>query len=141
MDANRDKKLNGITIDTGNFIKTTSIDGLNIMRFEKIKENYFYIFLSVFLISNAFLPGQNLPFKRALILTLLFITVISAFLNKEKVYVILRYFIYLNNDKTTKRVSGGASLFSWVFLVLFLLLLSLGYLWAARCFFYCLLFL
>lgn len=103
------------------------------MRFEKIKKNYFHIVLSVFLISNAFLPGQNLPFKRALILTLLFITVISAFFNKEKVYAILRYFIYQNNEKTIKRLSGGASLFSWIFLALFLLLLSLGYLWAARC--------
>ncbi|QHM96559.1 hypothetical protein [Kosakonia sacchari] len=125
--------MNSITIDAGTLFKTTSIDGLNIMSFEKIKKNYFYIILSVFLISNAFLPGKTLPFKRILIFTLLFITVVSAFLNKEKVYAILRYFICQSNEKTIKRVSGGASLFSCIFLVLFLLLLNLGYLWAARC--------
>ncbi|MBF1996621.1 hypothetical protein HW114_14740 [Serratia symbiotica] len=105
------------------------------MILERIKRNCFYIILSTFLFSNTFLIGQYLPFKKTFSLALLFITIISAFFNKENVKVIVRYFIYLNNDRTVKKISGGVSLFSWVLFFLSLFLLNMDFLWLARWFF------
>lgn len=105
------------------------------MIFERIKRNFFYIILSIFLFSNTFLIGQYLPFKKILSLTLLFITIIAAFFNRENVKVIVRYFIYLNNDRAVKKISGGVSLFSWGLFFLSLFLLNMDFLWLARWFF------
>lgn len=105
------------------------------MILERIKENFFYIILSTFLFSNTFLIGQYLPFKKIFSLMLLFVTITSAFFNKGKVKVIVRYFIYLNNDRAVKKISGGVSLFSWVLLVWSLFLLNMDFLWLARWFF------
>lgn len=49
--------------------------------------------------------------------------------------MIVRYFIYLNNDRTVKKISGGVSLFSWFLFFLSLFLLNMDFLWLARWFF------
>jgi len=100
--------------------------------FKKIKNNLFYITLSIFLISNIFIVGWDFPFKKIFLLVLLFITIILSFVYKDKAMKIIRYFIYLNNDQTVKKISGGISLFSWFLFICSLFLLNLGFLWLAR---------
>lgn len=104
------------------------------MLFEKIKKYFLYIMLSVFLITNTFLVKHEFLFKKTFILFFLFFTVIICFYQKDEFKKIIYYFVYFNNDKVVKKISGGLSLLAWLFFVSFLFLLNVGLVWLARWF-------
>jgi len=99
---------------------------------DKIKKYGFYIVLSSFLLINPFLVDQPLLFKRSFLLVLFLITVVLSFFNKNKIGIIVRYFIHLNNDDAARKISGAISLFSWVLLSFSLFLLNMECVWLAR---------
>ncbi|MFP1747213.1 hypothetical protein ACLED8_12620 [Lonsdalea quercina] len=104
------------------------------MLFKKTKDNFIYIVLSFFLIGNMFLINQAFYLKKLLIISFLVITVSACFFQKGKLEGIIRYFIYFNNDKIVKKISGIMSLLSLLFFILSLFSLNMGLIWFARWF-------
>ncbi|ASN87337.1 Hypothetical protein SCC1_3945 [Pectobacterium versatile] len=86
------------------------------MNFYKIKKYSLHIVIFVFLIVNVFLLNINLFQKLFFLLFFLIFVVLFCFLQKESFKKIIHYFIYFNNDKIDKRISGGMSLLAWLFL-------------------------
>ncbi|MRT57755.1 hypothetical protein GJV11_16690 [Enterobacteriaceae bacterium RIT693] len=104
------------------------------MLFEKIKTYFLYIILSVFLITNIFLVKHEFIFKKTFILLFLFLTVVVCFYKKDEFRRIIYYFVYFNNDKLVKKISGGLSLLAWLFFLSSFFLLNIGLVWFARWF-------
>ncbi len=104
------------------------------MLFKKIKTYFLYIILSMFLITNTFLVRHEFIFKKTFIVLFLFLTIVICFYQKDAFKKIIYYFIYFNNDKIVKKISGGLSLLAWLFFVSSLFLLNIGLVWLARWF-------
>ena len=101
------------------------------MIFEKIKKHFLYIVVSVFLLFNLFV-GIDFPFKKIISLSFLIIVILTCFYSPRSFNKIIRYFVYIGNDKITKKISGIASLTSWIFFVFSLFLINVGLVWFAR---------
>lgn len=104
------------------------------MNYKKIKSNFIYIMLMIFISINTYLVGQTIPYKNYVSAGVFLITMLSIFFNKDRAKEIFHYFIFLNNDKSVKKISGGLSFFSWVFFFSSSFLLNMGFLWPARWF-------
>ncbi|MBM7344439.1 hypothetical protein [Pantoea coffeiphila] len=102
------------------------------MLYQKIKSYFLYIILSLFLISNVFLVGREFPFKEWVITLSLFFTVVICYFQKDSFNKVIYYFIYFNNDKVVKKISGGLSLLAWLFFISSLFFLNIGLVWLAR---------
>ncbi|MBN3041754.1 hypothetical protein V6M93_12690 [Pectobacterium brasiliense] len=102
------------------------------MIFHKIKKYSLYMVIFVFLIVNVFFIKYNFIFKGVFFVFFLIFVVLFCFLQKESFKKIIHYFIYFNNEKIDKKISGGMSLLAWLFFVLSLFLLNIGFVWLAR---------
>ncbi|KFF67134.1 hypothetical protein IW01_17415 [Pectobacterium brasiliense] len=97
------------------------------MIFHKIKKYSLYMVIFVFLIVNVFFIKYNFIFKGVFFVFFLIFVVLFCFLQKESFKKIIHYFIYFNNEKIDKKISGGMSLLAWIFFVLSLFLLNIGF--------------
>ncbi|MBN3143892.1 hypothetical protein [Pectobacterium brasiliense] len=104
------------------------------MIFDKIKKHSLYMVIFFFLITNIFLIKYNFIFKDILLGFFLIFVVLFCFLQKKSFKKIIHYFIYFNNEKVDKKISGGMSLLAWIFFVSSLFLLNVGFVWLARWF-------
>lgn len=104
------------------------------MLFKKIKEFSLYIILSVFLVSNTLLVGYDFLFKKTIMLLFFIVALIACFYKAHSFKKIINYFTYIDGNKFTKRISGVISLTAWLFFVLSLFFLNIGFVWLARWF-------
>lgn len=102
--------------------------------FKFFKDNIVYVILTSLLASNVILIGRDFYLKKFLCLTIMFVFVLILFLKKEKVRELIYFFIYLNNNMISKKISGFTALLSWVFFTISLFLLNIGLIVLARWF-------
>lgn len=102
------------------------------MLLKKIKTYSPYIILFLFLIANAFFVKHEFIYKKEFILFFLVLVILVCVYQKDTFKKIIHYFIYFDNDKLIKKISGWLSLLAWLFFVSSLFLLNVGLVSFAR---------